>query len=170
MRKNSLRIKKITLLALFTSLALVLSYVEHLMPLPEGIPGIKMGLPNIVIVLVLYRLGIKEAAIISFVRILIVTMTFGVRIDALWYSLAGATLSLLTMWILKKLDCFSTVGVSVAGAIMHNLGQTLVAIFLFETTQLGYYMLVLSITGVVSGIFIGLCGALLHKRFEKMKM
>ena len=170
MRKNSFRTKKITFLALFTSLALVLSYVEFLIPLPQGIPGIKMGLPNLVILLILYRLGIKEAAIISLIRILLVTLTVSPRLDYLWYSLAGATLSLITMWLLKKLDVFSTVGVSVAGAIMHNLGQVIVSIFLFETTQLAYYMIVLSITGTIAGIFIGLCGAFLHKRFERMKM
>ena len=79
-------------------------------------------------------------------------------------------MSLVTMWMLKNLDVFSTVGVSVAGAIMHNLGQVIVSIFLFETTQLAYYMIVLSITGTVAGVFIGLCGALMHKRLEKIKM
>ena len=171
MRKNALRTKKITFLALFASLALLLSYVEMLLPpIFTTVPGIKMGLPNIVILLILYRFGIKEAAIISFVRILLVTLTVSPRIDYLWYSLAGAVLSLAIMAILKKLDFLSTVGVSVAGAIMHNVGQMIVAVLLLQTSEIGYYMIVLSITGTIAGIFIGLCGALMHKRLEKIKI
>lgn len=169
-RKNALRTKKITFLALFASLALLLSYVEMLLPpIFTGVPGIKMGLPNIVIILILYRFGIKEAAIVSFVRLLIVSVLFG-NITMLWYSLAGAVLSLAVMGILKKLDILSTVGVSVAGAIMHNVGQMIVAMLLMQTSEIGYYMIVLSITGTIAGIFIGLCGALLHKRLAKIKM
>ena len=169
-RKNALRIKKITFLALFASLALLLSYVEMLLPpIFTGVPGIKMGLPNIVIILILYRFGIKEAAIVSLVRLLIVSILFG-NITMFWYSLAGSVLSLAVMGILKKLDILSTVGVSVAGAIMHNVGQMIVAMLLMQTSEIGYYMIVLSITGTIAGIFIGLCGALLHKRLAKIKM
>lgn len=169
-RKNALRTKKITFLALFASLALLLSYVEMLLPpIFTGVPGIKMGLPNIVIILILYRFGIKEAAIVSFVRLLIVSVLFG-NITMLWYSLAGAVFSLAVMGVLKKLDILSTVGVSVAGAIMHNVGQMIVAMLLMQTSEIGYYMIVLSITGTIAGIFIGLCGALLHKRLAKIKM
>ena len=170
MRKNALRTKKITFLALFASLALLLSYVEMLLPpIFTAVPGVKMGLPNIIIILILYRFGIKEAVVVSCVRLTIVTMLFG-NITMFWYSLAGAILSLAVMGILKKLDFMSTVGVSVAGAIMHNLGQVLVAILLMHTTEIGYYMIVLSITGTIAGVFIGLCGALMHKRLAKIKM
>ena len=170
-RKNALRIKKITFLALFASLSLLLSYVEMLLPpIFTGVPGIKMGLPNIVIILILYRFGIKEAAIISFVRLLTVFILFSGNVTMLWYSLAGAILSIAVMGILKKMDFLSTVGVSVAGAIMHNVGQIIVAMLLMQTSEIGYYMIVLSITGTVAGIFIGLCGALLHKRLAKIKM
>lgn len=170
-RKNALRTKKITFLALFASLALLLSYVEMLLPpIFTGVPGIKMGLPNIVIILILYRFGIKEAAIVSFVRLLTVFILFSGNVTMLWYSLAGAVLSLAAMGILKKLDFLSTVGVSVAGAIMHNVGQMIVAMLLMQTSEIGYYMIVLSITGTVAGIFIGLCGALLHKRLKKIKI
>lgn len=170
MKNNALRIKKITFLALFASLALLLSYVEMLLPpIFTAVPGVKMGLPNIVMILILYRFGIKEAAVVSFVRLLIVTVLFG-NVTMFWYSLAGAVLSLAIMGILKKLDFLSTVGVSVAGAIMHNVGQTIVAVLLLQTSEIGYYLIVLSITGTIAGIFIGLCGALLHKRLAKIKM
>lgn len=170
MRKNSQRIKKITLMALFTSLTLLLAAVERFIPpiVPE-IPGIRMGLPNIIIITIIYRFGLEDAIIVSLARMLIATMVFG-DVQRLLYSFVGAALSLAVMGILKKIDFLSIVGVSVAGAIMHNLGQTLVAIWLWKTPQLGYYMILLTVAGTVSGIFIGLCGALLHKRLKKIKM
>ena len=170
MRKNSLRIKRIAFLALFASLALLLSYVEMLLPpIFTAVPGIKMGLSNIVIVLILYRFGIIEASVVSFVRLIISTLLFA-NISTFWYGLAGAVLSLTVMAILKKLDFLSIVAVSVAGAVLHNIGQMIVAIILLKTPEIGYYMIVLSITGTIAGIFIGICGAFLYKRFEKMKM
>ena len=168
MKNNRSRIKKITFLALCASLALLLSYVEALIPpIFSAVPGIKMGLPNIIIVFILYHFGVFNAGAISFVRLIIVSLLFGNPMVFL-YSLAGAVLSLLVMAILKKLDFLSTVGVSVAGAIMHNLGQVIVAMILMNTSEIGYYMIVLSITGVISGVFIGLCGALMLKRFSKI--
>ena len=170
MRKNALRTKRITFLALLASLALLLSYVEMLLPpIFTSVPGIKMGLPNIVIILILYRFGVKEAALVSFVRLMISTMLFG-NITMLWYSLAGAVLSITVMAILKNLNFLSTVGVSVAGAIMHNIGQIKVAMLLMHTAEIAYYLIVLAITGTISGVFIGLCGALMIKRFSKIKI
>ena len=176
MRKNTLRIKRITLLAMFTSLAMVLSWVEavlmtqlQLVAPMLFLPAVKLGLTNIVIIVVLYRFSIKEAAIVSFVRLILLSILTG-TFTGFWYGFAGAVLSLLVMGILKKLDCFSSVGVSVAGAIMHNIGQMIVAVILVETHEIVYYMIILLITGIVGGVFVGLCGALLHKRLEKMKM
>ena len=170
MKDNRKRIKRITFLALCTSVALLLSYVEMLVPpIFTGIPGIKMGLPNIAIMLLLYRVGAKEAIAVSFIRIVITSILFG-NITMFWYSLAGAVLSLAIMIVLKKLDFLSTVGVSVAGALMHNVGQILVAMLLMQTSAIGYYLIVLSITGTISGIFIGLCGALVIKRLSKIEI
>lgn len=170
MRDNRKRIKRITLLALFTSVALLLSYVEMLIgPLFTGVPGIKMGLPNIAIMLVLYRIGTKEAIAVSFIRIVISSILFG-NITMLWYSVAGAALSLAVMILLKRIDSFSSLGVSVAGALAHNIGQILVAMLLMQTTQIGYYMIVLSITGTVSGIFVGLLGGFVIKRISKFEI
>ena len=169
MRDNRKRIKRITLLALFTSVALLLSYVEMLIgPLFTGVPGIKMGLPNIAIMLVLYRIGTKEAIAVSFIRIVISSILFG-NITMFWYSVAGAALSLAVMILLKRIDSFSSLGVSVAGALAHNIGQILVAMLLMQTTQIGYYMIVLSITGTVSGIFVGLLGGFVIKRISKFE-
>ncbi|MBE6628144.1 MAG: Gx transporter family protein [Ruminococcaceae bacterium] len=143
---------------------MVLAYAELLLPpLFTAIPGIKLGLPNIAIIFVLYRIGLGEAAAVSLVRMVAVSMLFGNPVT-LAYSLAGGVLSLAGMAILKKTDLFSTVGVSVAGGVLHNVGQILMAMLLLGTAELGYYLIVLAITGTVSGILIGLCGGYLVKR------
>lgn len=155
------RTKKVTFLGLFATVALILSYVEAMLPpIYAAIPGIKVGLPNIAILFVLYRFGIREAAAVSFVRILLSALLFG-NVTMLWYSLAGAVLSLGCMALAKRLAWFSTVGVSILGGVMHNLGQVLVAMLLLETAEIGYYMLPLAVSGTLAGIFIGLGGATL---------
>ena len=158
------------MLGMCASVALLLSYVETLFPpLFAAVPGIKIGLPNVAIIFLLYRFGIKEAAIVSFVRLLIVSMLFG-NTMTLAYSVAGAVLSLLTMALLKRMNFLSTVGVSVAGGVSHNIGQILVAMILLSTAEIGYYMIVLAVTGTISGIFVGLCGAFLIKRLPDKKI
>ena len=162
--------KKIAVLGIITSVALILAYLEALLPpLWSAVPGIKMGLPNLVIIFVLYRYGFKEAAVVSGLRLFIVAMLFG-NVMTLAYSAAGAVLSLTLMAILKKIDRFSTTGISVTGAVAHNLGQILVAVFLFDTIQLGYYMIILAITGTVAGIFIGIGANILIKRSSSLKI
>lgn len=162
--------KKVALLGVLTSVALVLSYIEAILPpIWSAVPGIKMGFPNIVIVFILYRFGVKEAAIVSFIRIFIVALLFG-NVMTLAYSCAGAFLSIVLMAIFKKINAFSVVGTSIMGGVAHNLGQILVAIFLFDTVQIGYYMAVLAITGTIAGVFIGLTGAFLLKRLEKYRI
>ena len=164
MNRKPSKTKTIAFVGLAATLALLLSYVELLLPpIFAAIPGIKIGLPNVVIIYLLYVTGLRWAACVSFLRILISSLLFG-SVMTLAYSIAGALLSLGIMWLLKKTDKLSTVGVSVAGGVAHNLGQILVAIVLLETPQIAYYMLVLTFTGTISGIFIGLCGAQLIKR------
>ena len=169
MKSSRNRTKIIAFVGISASTALLLSYVEFLLPpLFVAVPGIKVGLPNIVIIYVLYCLGIKYAAFVSFTRIIISSILFGDSMTLL-YSLAGAVLSLGIMWILKHTDMLSTVGVSVSGGVMHNLGQILVAALLLDTPQIAYYMIVLAVTGTVSGIFIGLCGTILINRITPGK-
>ena len=159
--------KKVALLGVLTSVALVLSYVESILPpIWAAVPGIKVGLPNVVIIFLLYRYGVKEAAIVSFIRIFIVSLLFG-NVMSMAYSFAGAILSIVLMAICKKIKVFSTVGTSIVGGVAHNAGQILVAIFLFDTVQIGYYMIILAITGTIAGVFIGIAGALLLKRLNK---
>ncbi len=165
----SKKAKKVAFLGVLTSVALVLSYLESILPpIWAAVPGIKIGLPNVVIVFLLYRYGVKEAAIVSLIRVFIVALLFG-NVMTLSYSVAGALLSIILMAICKKIKVFSVVGTSIVGGIAHNLGQIIVAIFLFDTVQIGYYMIVLAITGTITGVFIGLAGGLLLKRLDKSK-
>ena len=165
--KNKTNVRKLTFLSLSCALALVLAYLEFLLPpIFHAVPGIKMGLPNVVILFVLYRYSTPHAAAVSLVRLVAVWLLFGNAMTFL-YSLAGATLSLLVMALLKRWDKLSPVGVSVAGAVMHNLGQILTAMLLLGTAELGYYMVILAITGTLSGVFIGLLGGLALKRLKK---
>ena len=139
--------KTIAFLGVCTALALVLSYIEVILPpVFPAIPGIKIGLPNIIIVFLLYRRGPSVAVIVSLLRILLVSLLFG-NVMVLMYSLAGGILSLLIMMLLRRLNFLSTVGVSVAGGVSHNVGQILMAMLLLETAELGYYLVVLTVTG-----------------------
>ena len=156
--------RKLAYLGLCTAVALILAYVEVLLPpLYTAVPGIKLGLPNIAILFVLYRYGMRYAAAVSFVRMAVIALLFGNPMTFV-YSLAGAALSLLVMSLLRRLDFLSVVGVSVAGGVFHNVGQILMAMLLLGTAELGYYLIVLAITGTVSGIFVGLCGGLAVRR------
>ena len=162
--------KKIAFLGMLASLAMVLSYIELLIPpIYAGIPGIKMGLPNIVIIFTLYRFGIKEAITVSFVRLCCVSLLFG-TVMTFWYSLAGAALSLAVMALLKQIDLFSAVGVSIAGGISHNIGQILVAILLLGRVEIGYYLAVLAITGTIAGTLVGLAAVYLIKLLKRVKL
>ena len=163
-----MKAKNVALYGLLIALALVLSYLESLVPLSFAVPGIKMGLPNIVVVFALYRLRARDAAVISLVRVLLVSVLFG-NVFSLAYSAAGAVLSLLVMMLLKSTGKFSETGVSVAGAVAHNAGQILVAVFVLETGRLVYYLPVLCISGTVAGVCIGLVSALLVKRVRLEK-
>jgi len=162
--------KRIALLGVLTSLAIVLSYLESLLPpIAAGLPGIKMGLPNIVIIFTLYRLGTREAIAVSAVRIICVALLFG-SIVTLAYSIAGAALSLALMAILKRFELFSTVGVSVSGGVCHNIGQIAVAALLMERAEIALYLPVLLISGTVAGLIIGLAGHYLLRALKDLKI
>ena len=164
MKRKQSRARNIAFIGIAASVAMVLSYIEFLLPpIFVAVPGIKVGLPNVMILYILYAMDIRYAAFVSFARLTLTAHLFGSAMT-LAYSIAGAVISLAVMFILKKTDKLSPVGVSVAGGVFHNLGQVLVAILLLDTPQIAYYMIVLTVTGTLSGIFIGLCGAMLVKR------
>lgn len=149
----------------FTALALILSYVELLIPINFGIPGAKLGLANLVIVVVLYRNGWKEAFLLSVVRIVLAGFMF-TNLFSILYSLAGGILSLGVMSLLKWKNIFSVTGVSIAGGISHNVGQLLVAMAVVETYQVGWYLPALLIAGVLTGLLIGILSAGILKRIR----
>ena len=153
-----MKTKKIAVLALSIALAMILSFVESQIPAFVAIPGVKIGLANIAVVFVLYKLGWKEAVLISLVRVVMVSMLFGTLVS-LFYSVAGAVLSLTGMVLLKKTGLFSTVAVSVTGGVLHNVGQILMACLLLETNVIVYYLPFLILSGVIAGVVIGVVSA-----------
>ena len=155
--------KRLVTLSVVVSLAMILSFIESRLPTFVPIPGIKVGLANIAVVFALYNLGKWDAFVISIIRVILVSVLFGNTVS-LWYSLAGAALSLLLMILLKQLTPLSPVTVSTVGGIAHNVAQIGVACILLETNIIGYYLPFLLISGTVAGIAVGTAGALLVKR------
>ena len=160
-----MKIKKLALLSLSIALAMVLSFVESQIPAFVAIPGVKMGLPNIVVVFALYKLGWKDAMLISGIRVFLVALLFG-SAASLFYSLAGAVLSFLGMLLLKKTDRFSCTAVSVAGGVLHNVGQIAMACIILETDVIRYYLPFLILSGTLAGIAIGVVSAILVRRIN----
>ena len=158
---------RVAFLGLFTAFAMILSFVESQIPTFVAIPGIKLGLPNIAIIIILYRFGWKEASIISLLRVILTSLLFGTVLSML-YSIAGAVLSLVVMILLKKI--LSTVTISVVGGVFHNVGQIAVAILVTETQQLLFYLPVLIISGVIAGIVVGLVAATAVSKIEKIEL
>ncbi len=152
---------------MFLALALVAGYLETLVPINLGIPGVKLGLANIVNMILLYTAGFPAAMAIAMARVLLSGLLFGNGF-AIVYSGAGALLSMLAMAVLKKNGRFSATGVSIAGGVFHNLGQILVAMAVLETGALLYYLPVLIISGLAAGLLIGLVSGMLIRRLEPL--
>ena len=165
MNKEKFMQSDVALYGMLASVALVMGYIESLIPIPYPVYGMKIGLANIVIVWVLYTINIKAAGTISLVRILLAGFLFG-NLYSIIFSLAGAGLSLAIMWLLKKTEKFTIVGVSIAGGVCHNLGQIIVAVIVLENIRIASIFPFLMVSGVVSGIAIGLLGGLLFKKIK----
>ena len=164
-----MKTKKVAFLGLFISLAMILSYIESQIPPLAAVPGVKVGLPNIVMVLLLYKIGAKETVTVSIIRIILVSLLFG-NVQTLTFSIAGAVLSLLGMILLKKTDLFSCITVSIMGGILHNVGQIIAACLWTGTAEIAYYLPVLLISGILAGAVIGIIAGILVKRLEKWKL
>ncbi|EOS40673.1 hypothetical protein C808_00728 [Lachnospiraceae bacterium M18-1] len=152
----------------FTALALIFSYLESLIPIQFGIPGIKLGLANLLTVILLYKRNAKEALLLSAVRVILSGFMFG-NLFSIVYSLSGGIMSLLVMAVLKRSGKFSVIGVSAAGGVSHNIGQLLVAMAAVETYRVGYYFPVLLIAGVLTGLLIGTAAEQVLKRLENFR-
>lgn len=151
----------------FIALALIFSYVETLIPIYFGIPGIKLGLANLLVVIVLYKRNATEALLLSIVRIVLAGFMF-TNLFSIVYSLAGGILSFAVMKFLKERGIFSVMGVSIAGGVMHNMGQLLVAMLVVETYRVGYYFPVLLIAGMLTGLLIGVAANEVLKRLKNI--
>lgn len=165
MNTNKFMQSDVALYGMLASVALVMGYIESIIPIPYPVYGMKIGLANIVIVWVLYSMGIKAAGIISFIRVLLSGFLFG-NLYSIIFSLAGAALSLLVMFLLKKTKKFTIIGVSIAGGVCHNLGQIIVAIFILENVRIAYIFPILMVSGVIAGVAIGLLGGLLFRKIK----
>ncbi len=163
-----MKAKRVTFLGLSIALAMILSFVEHQIPALVAIPGIKVGLPNIVLVFLLYRVGWKDTVIVSIIPIILVSMLFG-NVQMMTFSIAGAVLSLTGMILLKKLNWFSCVAVSVMGGILHNVGQIVAAVFWTGTAEIAFYLPALLISGTVAGTLIGILSGLMIEKMKKWK-
>jgi heptaprenyl diphosphate synthase len=159
--------KKIATYGLLVALAFILSYIESLFPVFIAIPGIKLGLANLVVITAIYKMGVKEAFVLSIIRIVLVGFTFG-NPSTMMFSLVGGLLSWLLMVIFQKTNLFSTIGVSIIGGIAHNIGQILVAILVVENIDIIYYLPVLLIFGVIMGALIGILATIIIKRLKTM--
>ena len=157
--------RQIARYALLVALAMVLSWLERLVPISTAAPGVKLGLTNLVVIFALYRMRLRDAVMISLVRVLLVSMTFG-NAYSFFYSLAGAVLSMAVMVILKRSGKFSVLGVSVAGGVCHNIGQILVAIAVLGTARIAWYLPVLLLTGLTAGVCVGAVGGTLTRRIK----
>ncbi len=146
--------KKVAKIGIFVALAMIFSYIEVLIPFSFGIPGVKLGIANIVVVTALYLMTPGEAFMISMVRIFLMGILFGNGVSLL-YSFAGAILSFLVMYLFRKRNWFSVIGVSVLGGVFHNLGQILSAAFVIRSEKILYYFPVLLLAGVITGAVIG---------------
>ena len=158
--------RRVALCGMMVALAFILSYVEHLIPFNFGIPGVKLGLANLVVLLALYTLDLRDTFVIAVIRIILTGLTFG-GLFSMLYSLAGGLLSFVLMAFLSRKNLLGTTGVSICGGIAHNIGQLLVAMCVLETGNVWYYFPVLLISGAITGTLIGLVGGLMVGRLQK---
>ncbi len=164
-----MKAKKIAFLGLAIALAMILSFVESQIPPLAAMPGVKVGLPNLVMVFLLYRVGWKETVTVSIIRIFLTSLLFG-NMQTLTFSIAGAVLSLTSMIVLKKTNWFSCITVSIVGGLFHNLGQIIAACLWTQTAQVAFYLPVLLVSGTIAGTVIGLASGIIVKRSEKWRL
>ena len=165
---HDMRTRRLALSAMLAALALIFSYIEALIPLPVPVPGIKLGIANLVIVIAIYRLGFRYAFVINCVRIVIAGLLFS-GVFGMLYSFAGGVLSIVVMYLLYRTGCFSMVGVSMAGGVAHNLGQLLTAALIVSNVKMMVYFPILLFSGLASGIAIGFLATLICHRLQEAK-
>lgn len=158
--------KRIAVCGLLVAVAIVLSYVEFLLPIAPTIPGIKLGLANLVILSSLYFIKTREVLLVLTARILLSGILFG-NLSSVIYSLAGGMLSFLVMLLVKKINVFSKIGISIAGGVFHNVGQLIVAYIVVKNVSVILYAPLLLATGALSGCFVGIVSTIVMKIFSQ---
>ena len=160
--------KKIAKISMLLSISVVLALIESFIPIMSGIaPGIKLGLPNIVIVFAIYYLSIKDAIYISVLRVILMgILRTGLFSISFFFSLSGALLSLLVMYLAKKITNMSVVGVSVIGAVGHSVGQILIAVIFLSNINIFYYLPILLISSVITGVIVGIISDKIIDRYK----
>ncbi len=164
--KNN-KVKNVALFGMMVALAFTFSYLESLIPINFGIPGVKLGLANLVVVVALYTMKPRDALAIAVLRILLAGMTFG-NMYSLAYSLCGGLLSFVVMWLAKKTK-LSIIGVSMLGGISHNIGQIIVASIVMKNIRIAYYLPALLVAGLITGLLMGVVSKLIVSRVDKIK-
>ena len=164
--KKKLSTKQLVTISALVAVAMILSYVESMIPAFVAVPGVKVGLSNIATVFALYALGWPYAICVSMVRVVLSALLFG-NVQSLFISLVGAVLALTGMILVSKIKLFSTVGVSVVGGVLHNIGQVIAACIVLETAALITYVFPLLISGTIAGVVIGLIAGNLVERVKK---
>lgn len=159
--------RKTALFGMMVALAFTFSYLESLIPFNFGIPGVKLGIANLVVIIALYTMSSKEALAISVIRIFLAALTFG-NFFSVAYSLCGGLLSFAVMFFMKKTK-LSMIGVSMLGGISHNIGQIIVAAIVMETIRIAYYLPVLLVAGLITGLLLGIVAKLITDRLNKLK-
>ena len=159
--------RKIAYMGMFIAVAMVFSYVESLIPVNIAVPGVKLGLANLVTIVVMFKMDVRSAWMISLIRVVLSALLFG-NLSIMVYSLAGAVLSLLVMTLCMKLKIFGLLGTSILGAVSHNAGQIIMAAILMKSGNIMLYVPVLCISGTIAGICIGLAGAVLVRNLPKL--
>ena len=162
-----MKAKRLTTLSVAVALAMILSFVESQIPPLVAVPGVKIGLSNIVTVFLLYTFGWRDACAVTTVRVCLSALLFGSAVSLI-YSAAGALLSIVGMVLLKKIPIFSTLSVSVAGGVLHNAAQILCAIAIMENAAIALYLPPLIISGTLAGVVVGIAAALLTKKLARV--
>lgn len=164
---NEFNTSRVAFLGLMTAVALILSYVESLFPFNFGVPGIKLGLPNLTTVILLYVCGPVSALSVNLVRVLLSGLLFG-NLSMIIYSLAGAAISFVFMLTAFKINKFSVAGISLIGGVFHNIGQCIVACLVVSNYRIGVYLPFLLIAGALTGVLIGYISKLIIPIIKKI--
>ncbi|MBO5883360.1 MAG: Gx transporter family protein [Clostridia bacterium] len=160
---------RVAVYGIMTAVAMVFGYIEHLLPLPIGIYGIKAGLANIVPLTILELFGAFPAAVINLVRIVLSGILFGNTVS-IAYSLAGGALSLVVMMLIRRIRGITATGVGIVGGVAHNIGQLIIAVFLTDEIRIAFYLPVLIIAGAIAGLLVGVIASmtLQNKNIKKI--